>query len=374
MPTDSVTSKTIIGIECESLEGDSWGIARLTRKLLEQLAARPELERTHRFILYSHRALPNDALYQNPLFIQRPCGPGSFSLYYYLVLPLRLWWDRPAAMYYPNYMLPIIHPPLVPSLVTLTEDVWHEMRNPKRAWRYRLGYWIFCYWAARCASNIMAISQASKAALAALFRIPARRIITNALAVDRSRDTDTRAGRYVLYVGQAFPRRHLRETMLAFEQIAAEHPDLRLVAIGPDKYEPPIIAELVRTINARLGRPAVQHIAHVSEEELARFYAHASAFLYVSDTEAFGMPPLEAFSYGVPVVVADRPVHHEIFGPHAFYAQTNTVDDIASALRAALTDAQKHLAMRQAAPAILARYTWQAHTDRWLAMIEGLTT
>ena len=51
-------------------------------------------------------------------------------------------------------------------------------------------------------------------------------------------------GDYILYVGQAFPRRHLRETLLAFEKISPQYLDLKFIAIGNDKYNPPIIEKL----------------------------------------------------------------------------------------------------------------------------------
>ncbi|HTP56759.1 MAG TPA: hypothetical protein VMJ72_00570, partial [Candidatus Paceibacterota bacterium] len=226
-----------IGIECESLEGDSWGVARLVRELVTQLAARPELRRRMRFILYFRRAVPADLAGLDPeLFTMRVIGVPSFSLYYYVVLPLRLWFDRPAVMFWPNYMLPIIGPPYVKSLVMLTEDVYREMKNPKLGLRYRMAYRIFAAgWAAHNATRIMAISHASAAALGRL-GLDATRLVVNELGVGPARQVPADPGTYVLYVGQAFERRHLRESLAAFTELAAEDPALRFCIIGPDRY------------------------------------------------------------------------------------------------------------------------------------------
>ena len=60
---------------------------------------------------------------------------------------------------------------------------------------------------------------------------------------------------------------------------------------------------------ARLeASPAAQRIGRVSDEDLARFYRGAVASVYVSDLEAFGLPPLEALTYNCVPVVADKPV------------------------------------------------------------------
>jgi glycosyltransferase involved in cell wall biosynthesis len=382
MPTDSEKSKTLhrIGIECESIEDDSYGVARLITKLLEQLAARPELSRTHRFVLYFNKRIPDLPFLNSPLFEKRLIGlsrwglPGSFSAYYYILLPLELWRSRPAAMYYPNYMLPLIHPPQVPSLVMMTEDIYREARNPKLPLRYRAAYLLFSlFWAARRATKVMAISRTSRDVLVGE-GIPRDRIAINELAVDppKAHDSQPTTHNSFLWVGQAFERRHLREALAAFTDLAQDKPELTFRIIGPDKYNPPIIGETARLINQRLGRMAVSWEPHVSDEMLATHYRAAAALVYVSDAEAFGLPPLEALSYGAVPVVADVAVSREVYGEHAFYATQSSVEAIGSAMREAITNTTRRDAVRKAAPAILARYTWSAHADRFVRIMNKL--
>jgi glycosyltransferase involved in cell wall biosynthesis len=370
-----------IGIECESIENDTYGVARLISKLLEQLAAQTDHSPKYRFVLYFNKNIPALPFLNNPIFEKRVVGlprwglPGSFSVYYYLLLPLQLWKDRPAAMYYPNYMLPLIHPPHVPSLVMMTEDIFREARNPKLAFRFRIAYLIFSlFWAVHRATKVMAISRSSRDALARE-GIARDRIAVNELAVDTpaTRHSPLATRHSLLYVGQAFERRHVREVLAAFTHLAQEMPDLSFHIVGPDKYEPPIIKETVQLLNQRLNRTAVSWEPYASDEDLATHYATARALVYVSDAEAFGLPPLEGLSHGAVPVVADAPVSREIYGPHAFYASQPSVTAIGTALRAALTDENHRTAIRHAAPAILARYTWKAHADRFLRIVQTLT-
>jgi glycosyltransferase involved in cell wall biosynthesis len=93
--------------------------------------------------------------------------------------------------------------------------------------------------------------------------------------------------------------------------------------------------------------------------------------VYVSDAEAFGLPPLEGLSYGAMPIVADAAVSREVYGEHAFYAEP-TVASIGTAMHAALTDKNRRAAIRSAAPRILERYTWQAHADRWLGIMKKI--
>ncbi len=385
-----------IGIECESIEDQSWGVGRIINKLLEEISHRPELKSEFKFFLYFKSKVPDYSYLKNDIFVKKivsvPWLPKSFSLYYYVFLPIKLWFEKLDVMFFPNYMLPIIFSGK--SIVILTEDVYYEARG-NLPFQYRLAYRIFPVWAAKHATRVMVISETSKKNVAELFKILESRIFVNQLAVDPVR-TDGRGARptsngtsppgdYILYVGQAFPRRHLHETILAFKKLVPKFPDLYLIAIGADKYNPPIIKELVGQINKQLGREAIVHKDYVHDEELYELYRNAKCLVYVSSREAFGLPPLEALAYGAIPVVAEDKLTREIFGDNAFFVEPHlatdgagvkeffSVDSIVSAINDCLTNENKRKSTLENAPAILSKYTWSAHTDRFLKLIREVT-
>lgn len=370
-----------VGIECESIEGEAWGVGRIVTKLLEEISKRPELKSEFRFFLYFKSRIPDYAYLQNEIFVKKivkpPFTPQSFSLYYYVWLPIKLWFEELDLMYFPNYMLPIIFHGK--SLVILTEDVYFEMYHGLSPFRYKLAYRVFANWAARHATNIMAITNSSKNEITSVFKINPDRISVVLLGVDLPSSASSPVPwnlypvPYLLYVGQALPRRHLRETILAFEKIAPEFPELKLIAVGYDKYRPPVIRELVKKVNAELGGEAVIHKNYVDQTELVRLYSSAKTVIYVSSKEAFGLPPLEALAYGKVSIVADLPTSREIFGDDAFFVKDyDSIDSIADTMRRALTDSQKRESILSAAPEILSRYTWQKHTSRFLEVVREI--
>jgi GT2 family glycosyltransferase/glycosyltransferase involved in cell wall biosynthesis len=373
------TTEKSIAIECESLEDSSWGVARMIRGLLEEAASSDEAT-PFVFHLYFKARVPDEPWLHSPRIrthvVRTPRWlpiPISFSVYYYLLLPLRLWWDRPAITYWPNYMLPLIAPQ--PSVVMLTEDIWHQIHNPRLAFRYRAAYSLFSRWAARFATRIMAISHASKLELHRQFGIPLNRISVNELAVNPPKQGILpMPGNFVLFVGQAFERRHLRESIHAFAAIAPRHTEMQFVVIGPDKYEPPVVDALISAANESLGRQAISHMEHVTEEELVRYYAGAKTIIYVSDVEAFGLPPMEALSYGVPGVIADNALNRELYGDAAFFARSGDEQDIAEALERSLTDEAQRARIALQAPLISARYSWSAHARRMLSLFDDMIT
>lgn len=371
-----------IGIECESIENDSWGIARLINKLLEEIARRPELQKEFKFFLYFKSKVPNYAYLNNPIFVKRVVripfipkswAPVSFSLYYYLLLPMRLWFEGLNVMYFTNYMLPLIF--FGKSLVFLTHDAYYESKSRNIPLRYRLAYKIFGTWAAKRATRIMAISEFGKKELMDAYAIQSDRIDVNYLGVDLSKANyaTPHPRDYVLFVGQAFPRRHLKESLLAFEKIAPRFPNLDFVVIGTDKYSPPIIENLIAEINGRLGNKRIARRERVSDAELGSFYSHAKALMYISSKEAFGLPPLEALAHGTYPIVADNELSREIFGDAAFMvSDPESVAEIANALILALTDAAQQYRITARREEILRAFNWPDNADRFLDIVRSI--
>lgn len=368
-----------VGIECESIEdGQSWGVGRIVNKLLQEIDRRPELKKEFRFFLYFKSKIPDYPYLKNDIFVKKIIFPQwlprSFSFYYYVFLPIRLWFARLRVMYFPANMLPIIFSGK--SMVTLTEDMHYEMYHGSLPFRYRLAYLVFGNWAAKRATKIIAVSQASKKEVARVFKIDPKRIapIPNGVEINPHPEQRAKRENYIFYLGQAFPRRHLRETILAFEKIHPQFPDLKFYAVGKDAYHPPVIADLIKAVNARIGHELIIHKDYVSQDQLEALYVGAQAVVYVSSSEAFGLPPLEALGYGSVPVVSRLPASQEIFGDNAFYVDNpDSVDSIAATITEALTNPSKRADIRQAAPTILSRYTWQKHTDAFLDVIRNIT-
>jgi len=371
---------TRIGVECESIEGKNlmWGVGRMIVKLLEEISRRPELEKDFRFILYFKDRVPDFPFLNVPIFEKKivpvPFFKNKlFPIYYFALLPMKLWFERLDVMFWPNYMLPIIA--FGKSIVMLTEDVYHEASEGKLPFRYRLAYDIFGRRSAYFATKIMALSETSKKNISHLYKIWYGRITVNYPGIDFLASTNNQqltTGNYILYVGQAFPRRHLRETILAFEKIAPEFPELKFIAIGPDKYEKPTIGSLVSQVNARLDREAIIYKGYVSDTELSGLYEGASALVYVSDREAFGLPPMEALSFGVPPIIADNELGHELFKDYAFYVHNADPSDIAKGIRDALTQTEKIEKIKTDGPSFAVQYNWNNFAKRFLEIIRLL--
>jgi len=372
-----------IGIECESIEGKNpmFGVGRVIVKLLEEVSSQPELAKNYKFILYFKDSIPDFSFLNAPIF-EKKITPVPFiknrlfPIYYFALLPMRLWFEKLDWMFWPNYMLPIIA--TGKSIVMLTEDVYYETYAKKLPFRYRLAYFIFGWWTAKFATKIMAISETSKKNVAKLYKINPNKIFTAHLGVGSASAEATarlqhKEGDYLLYVGQMFPRRHARETILAFKKFITEHShilenvrmsDLKLVMVGHDKYNPPVIKELVQKTNQELGSERIVHHDYLEKREnLEKLYSGAKALIYVSDGGAFGLPPLEGVAFGVSPVIMDNELGHELFEDYAFYSKSGDADEITEAVRQALTQLDKIQKIKNSGPEFVKKYNWKSFAE-----------
>lgn len=109
----------------------------------------------------------------------------------------------------------------------------------------------------------------------------------------------------------------------------------------------------------------------VTDVELAAAFARASAFIWPSLHEGFGLPPLEAQRLGAPVLASDIPINREILGDSARYFPPTRPNVLAELMTevAASEDLRAHLSRGSRANA--ERFTWDATTAAWNGIIDA---
>ena len=139
--------------------------------------------------------------------------------------------------------------------------------------------------------------------------------------------------RYVLYVGSMEERKNLLLAVKALRQMKEE---VALVAVGK---RTPYLEEVLKFAREQKLEHRLSLFYRVPFEDLPALYQMASAFVYPSRFEGFGIPVLEALVSRVPVVAATGSCLEEAGGPHSLYVHPDDDRQLALLLDKVLTDA-----------------------------------
>ncbi len=157
------------------------------------------------------------------------------------------------------------------------------------------------------------------------------------------------SGPIILYLGNIEPRKNIKGIITAFNILGSSYivnqkklKDLKLVLAGASGWKNKKIYQALRKSPFRSN---ILSLGYVSKREREILYSISSVFVYPSYYEGFGFPPLEAMTYGLPVVCSNNSSVPEIVGKAAVMINPLEPQEIAEALYQVLTkqDLRRHL-------------------------------
>lgn len=278
--------------------------------------------------------------------------------------------------YMKTHQYDIVHPthnnateilPLIGNrpLVVTVHDMTHELRPtsfPKTdpsSYRKRLFV--------ERANRVIAISQCTKNDLVRLFQIDPAKVDVihhgNSLTLPKNADTIVleHPERYVLYVGGRNGYKNFFTFAKAFAQIAAKDESLHMVCAGGGAFTANEMSEL-----HQLGVADRCHQQWVTDDELAVLYHRALCFVYPSEYEGFGLPILEAYECGAPVICAQASCFPEIAADAAAYFSPFDAGELSTKMEGIIRSADTRNAMREAGRTRLADFSWKKTAEQTL--------
>ena len=256
-----------------------------------------------------------------------------------------------------------VAPPRLPCPFTLCLYDLHVFTHPKFCTLLnRLHYRWRMPGSIRRAETIEVPSEHVRDALLSRFPEAAEKTVVRPLALrDRYRHPVTDAEkaavrekyglppRYILFVGDPSPRKNLPAALAAWRSVLADGEDIGFVIAGNGERgmgngtftDKPSNRQTVKPSNrpGRIPVPPVTALGYVPDEDMPALYADATALLYPSFDEGYGLPIAEARACGCPVVTS-APTASEI-APEAFLCGTDE-ESVAAALRKAIAH-NRHL-------------------------------
>ncbi|MGH8020851.1 MAG: glycosyltransferase family 4 protein [Opitutaceae bacterium] len=174
-----------------------------------------------------------------------------------------------------------------------------------------------------------------------------------------------------LCIGSIEPRKNHATLLRAYvEYRKSVSEPRRLIIAGSRGWNSEPVHERMAALGPERG---VEYVGYVSEDRIRRFYMESFCLICPSWYEGFGLPVVEAFAFGLPVICSDIPSLREVGGPAPRYFPVSDAAALASVMK------QMHLQndiMKDASRLSAARhnlFSWQNTARTAFAFYKKLT-
>jgi len=172
---------------------------------------------------------------------------------------------------------------------------------------------------------------------------------------------------FILYVGRLNIRKNILGLIKALPYV--NYPDISLVIVGSENWK----SENLRLEIDRLKlNNKIIFTGFLSDNELLNVIKLSKLFCFVSLEEGFGLPPLEAMTLGIPVVVSEISCLPEICGNAALYVDPFNPENIAEGITELLTSNFKRESAIEKGFLNVSKFKWEYSVLQLLSAIDGI--
>lgn len=316
-------------VDATGITAKPTGLAKYSLKLLSALV---DLT-SYQYVILCSSDLPyNHDLFgladDRICFIKRNISPiGPFRDLAYVFLKAEI--EKCDIYHCLSSYLPFFGVP-VPSVVTIHDLKYVRYPNFLSNWLKALYLRRIIINTLYDASHIIAVSDSTRRDLVDLGADAKKTSVIHEASVidppiERSSEKDVFfSGRYFLFVGENRPHKNLDRLLKAFQLLVQDFPEesphLVIAGNGTQALREKIVKFGLADKTIVLGA--------VSDEDLVRLYSGAFAFVFPSLYEGFGLPVLEAMSFGVPVVTSNITSTAEVAGNAAILVNPYSIEAI----------------------------------------------
>lgn len=183
--------------------------------------------------------------------------------------------------------------------------------------------------------QILTVSCFSKSEIIKFLKVDAKKIHVTPLGADpdfipMENISRINGKKIILCVGNVKPHKNLKRAILAFNNIANQIPDYKLVIVGKREGfdSPEIDLEKIITDSSR-----IEFTGYVTFEKLREYYSTADILLFPSLYEGFGLPILEAMAFNLQIVASNRASIPEVGSDAIVYFNPESIAEIEMALQ-----------------------------------------
>jgi len=241
----------------------------------------------------------------------------------------------------------------------------------------------FRYFFPRCAHKakfIATVSEYSKTDLIKTYKIPAEKICVvynGCNKVFRTWDEETNSktrhnctggAPYFLYVGALLPRKNIQRMFQAFDKFKEkDKQNVKMIIVGEKMWW---TKEISNAYNNMKFKEDIVFLGRLESELLSKVYAAALALTFVPYFEGFGIPIIEAFNCGTPVITSNCTSMPEIAADAAILVNPFNIHEIAQAMQDISINHNLRKQLIEKGHKQKLNFSWDASADKLWKCIE----
>jgi glycosyltransferase involved in cell wall biosynthesis len=340
------------------------GIGRYIRNVVPRVM---DLKPDWEFTLLTPRDSGDAAAWGSPGRVRlQPCDSAIYSLREQIEIPVR--GPRADVFWSPHYNVPLLS--RTPLVVTV-HDVIHLAMPAIFGGGMRRLYAREMFAAVRRSARAVIFDSAfTRAEFTQRVGAPQHSTVVH-LGVDATWSAPVDAARptrpHLLFVGSIKPHKNLGMLLRAFEQMLPDI-DHDLLIVGNHKGQRTVDTDALAAA-ARLGS-RVRVVENADDASLRQYVAQASALVFPSLYEGFGLPAIEAMAAGTPCIVSTAGSLPEVCGDAALYCNPLDANDLATQIKRLLSDEPLRARLVTAGRARASQFDWDRTTRDTVAVFE----
>lgn len=372
-----------IGIDARFYGPTGKGLGRYTEKLIKNLE---KIDCQNQYIIFLRKKNWEEFKPENENFKKVLVDLPWYSIKEQILMPKKILEQKIDLMHFPHFNVPILYPK---KFIVTIHDLILLKFPTKRATTlgpllYKikyLGYKTTISRAVRRAKIVITVSNYTKSELVNYFRINPDKVVVTYEACDGIESGQLKLPEndfleshgikkpYLLYVGNAYPHKNLEGLLCVFHELINKKnfKGFQLVLVGRNDY----FYQRLKREAEKLGlfkNNSLVFFGFASQSNLAYLYRSASLYICPSFIEGFGLPPLEAMRYRLPVVASNSSSLPEILGDAALFFDPKNKKSMILAITRVLSDRHLRQYLIRKGLDRVKKFSWQKCAEKTLAI------
>ncbi|MCF6276851.1 MAG: glycosyltransferase family 4 protein [Candidatus Magasanikbacteria bacterium] len=359
-----------IGIDARMYGPKQAGLGRYIQKLLENLV---EIDSENEYVIFLKEDNFNLFETKNPKFKKVLADIHWYGKGEQLLFPKIIKKEGVDLMHFPHWNVPLFY--RAPFVVTIHDLILLHYPNRRASTLnpvlYFLKYIFFriiLWHATNNSKKIITVSKFVKNDLIKTSKVKQEKIVvTYEASLEKIGGADKSVLEkynitkpFVMYVGNAFPHKNLEMLVKSWKFFIEKYSkNYQLVLVGKENYFYKRLQKEVEKYNDKNLSESIKITGFVPDEELSQLYKKCGLYVFPSLYEGFGIPPLEAMQYGVPVVSSDRSCMPEILEDAANYFDPENYQEMAKVIYKNLTNKEERKKLQENSKRVLKKYSWK---------------